>query len=714
MTRDRNAYFRKHTSLKLRRAFVARQRAKLKLLRRRANCTVISARDSTAPTVTFTATPTSPTNSTSVSFAFTASDASVGVVSGVRRTECSLDNGSYVQCASPQTVSVGEGTHTYAVRAIDNASNTGRPSTFNWTVDTTPPTVGIRSNPSNPTNSTSATFAFTSVDPTSAGVASGVVRSECKLDGGSYAPCSSPQTFSVGEGAHTYQVRAIDAVGNVSDSASRSWTVDTNPPTPTGAVVSGSTLALQFSEAVIGMPLPSSFALRVDSLAWPATSVSVQGNVVTLPLVLAVDGGRTVTVSYTPGAGALTDGAGNPVATFFKRPVTNLSPPPPTPSPEPGYSPLIPKPSWADTHLTDQPPVGEWGPKSDPYWLHSTGTMHGLIVLADFPDAPATTSVDFFKNFFEATAENYYAENSYGRLTLDLTTYPRWVRMSKPAADYGLLGGTSMANMSVFFNELTGLIDADVDFSKVDAIYAVTPESTVGVINTILYRPWPGEGVVRDGKELRWGVVGSGALDPRGPTTNLTAHHIITHETGHLFGLADLYDNAYHNVNPALQFAWAGRWDIMSDNRASSHMFAWNKWLLGWLDPTQLRGLTAPGTTEATLTPLEIPGGLKAVVVPISSTVLYLIEDRQRIGEDSELCDKGVLVWIVDGSRGNVDHNAVVQAASHSYTDACGAIYDAGYDTGPGEVSTFEDSNVKLELLDAYPDGQYRVRVTRK
>ena len=41
--------------------------------------------------------------------------------------------------------------------------------------------------------------------------------------------------------------------------------------------------------------------------------------------------------------------------------------------------------------------------------------------------------------------------------------------------------------------------------------------------------------------------------------------------------------------------AWSGRWDLMGDNRASAHLSAWNKWLLRWLDPTQLRGLTTQG-----------------------------------------------------------------------------------------------------------------------
>ncbi len=714
MARDRTAYFRRHKSRKLRAAFVRRQRAKLRALQRAASCTVVSARDVTDPTVTFTATPTTPTSSTSITVAFTATDpATARPVSGINHAECSLDNGPYARCTSPWTVTAGEGAHTFRVRAVDNASNTGPAAVFDWTVDTTPPIVRWTSTPPSPTNSTSAMFGFAAVDPTSGGVASGVDHTECKLDAGSFAPCTSPRTFPVGDGGHYYEVQAVDGAGNTSVPAGRIWTVDTKPPAATGAAVSGSTLAITFDEPVTGSPPPAAFSVRVNNLSWPATGVTVTSNTVTLALVLAIDGGRTVKVGYTPALGALKDAAGNPAAGWLNAPVTNVSPPPPTPDPELGYSPSIPKPPLADTHLTDQPSVGEWGPKSDPYWLPSTGTLHGLIVLADFPDAPATTSVDFFKNYFEATAENYYAENSYGRLRLDLTTYPSWVRMSKPAADYGIVSGTSMANMSVFFTEVTGLIDADIDFSHFDAIYVVTPESTVGTINTLLYRPWPGEGVVRDGKELRWGVVGSGALDTRGPTANLTTHHIITHETGHLLGLADLYDAAYHDGG-ALQDRWAGRWDIMSDNRASSHMFTWNKWLLGWLDPTQLRGLTAPGTTEATLTPLEIPGGLKAVIVPISSTVLYVIEDRQRIGEDSELCDNGVLVWIVDGSRFNADHNAVVQAAGHSYTDACGAIFDAGYDIGAGEVSTFEDTNVKLELLDAYPNGLYRVRVSRK
>ena len=61
---------------------------------------------------------------------------------------------------------------------------------------------------------------------------------ECRLDSNQAAdcqPCSSPQPYSsLADGAHTFEVRATDAVGNTDPTpASRSFTVDTTPPETT-------------------------------------------------------------------------------------------------------------------------------------------------------------------------------------------------------------------------------------------------------------------------------------------------------------------------------------------------------------------------------------------------------------------------------------------------------------------------------------------------
>ena len=58
--------------------------------------------------------------------------------------------------------SLSEGSHSFQVKATDEADNTGSPDYHNWTIDITDPIASIRSGPSNMTNSQSATFSFTS------------------------------------------------------------------------------------------------------------------------------------------------------------------------------------------------------------------------------------------------------------------------------------------------------------------------------------------------------------------------------------------------------------------------------------------------------------------------------------------------------------------------------------------------------------------------
>jgi hypothetical protein len=96
-----------------------------------------------------------------------------------------------------------------------------------FAVDATPPPAPtITSGPSDPSSSTSASFSFSDTEPG--------VGFLCKLDSGSFAGCSSPQSYSaLGDGSHTFQLKAADAAGNDSAVASSTWTVDTTAPTIT-------------------------------------------------------------------------------------------------------------------------------------------------------------------------------------------------------------------------------------------------------------------------------------------------------------------------------------------------------------------------------------------------------------------------------------------------------------------------------------------------
>ena len=209
--------------------------------------------DTTAPSVPlFVGSTPGITSSTSASFAFDDSE------SGVAFT-CSLDGAPAAGCTSPYTTSgLGEGSHSFAVSAVDTAGNTSEPSTASWTVDTSaPPAPTFGSVPASVTNATAASLAFSDAD--------GSASFTCAWDGATPTACASPASLSgLSAGAHTFVVHATDAAGNTS-SAAYSWTVDLTAPKATSTAtttLTGATTVL-FTEPVLGVST-STVALRVS------------------------------------------------------------------------------------------------------------------------------------------------------------------------------------------------------------------------------------------------------------------------------------------------------------------------------------------------------------------------------------------------------------------------------------------------------------------
>src|SRR5439155_18053349 len=183
--------------------------------------------DVTAPDTTISGGPSGLTNNNTPSFTFSSDDSGVTF-------DCKLDGpgattGSYGACTSPKSYGpLLDGAYTFSVRAKDAAGNFDpSPGSRSFTVDVAAPQTTINSGPSGPTNSTDATFSFSSSESGSS--------FECKLDGGSFTGCSSPQTYgSLSETTHTFAVRATDQAGNTdATEATRTWTVDTTAPDTT-------------------------------------------------------------------------------------------------------------------------------------------------------------------------------------------------------------------------------------------------------------------------------------------------------------------------------------------------------------------------------------------------------------------------------------------------------------------------------------------------
>jgi Bacterial TSP3 repeat len=203
--------------------------------------------DTTPPNTSISSGPSGTVANSSASFDFTSTEAG-------STFQCRLDGGAWGSCSSPKSYSgLANGSHTFDVRATDGAGNTdATPASRTWTVnvtapDTTPPDTSITGGPSGTVSSTSASLDFTSTESGS--------TFQCRLDGGSWASCSSPKAYSgLTEGSHTFDVRATDVAGNTDASpASRSWTVSSGGGgTCTQTLSPGANVALAVSSAANG------------------------------------------------------------------------------------------------------------------------------------------------------------------------------------------------------------------------------------------------------------------------------------------------------------------------------------------------------------------------------------------------------------------------------------------------------------------------------
>jgi hypothetical protein len=184
--------------------------------------------DTTPPTASISTHPANPSSGASASFTYSSNE--------VNSTfECSLveegvaDSFSSCPPTGKTYTSLANGMYAFKVRATDQAGNQGSAVSYTWEVDnsladTTPPDTAIVSRPPDPSNSSTASFTYTSNEPGS--------TFECALDGAFAAcPAAGISYSGLAEGAHTFQVRAIDSSSNVDPSpAGYSFSVALAPP----------------------------------------------------------------------------------------------------------------------------------------------------------------------------------------------------------------------------------------------------------------------------------------------------------------------------------------------------------------------------------------------------------------------------------------------------------------------------------------------------
>ncbi len=203
------------------------------------------------------------------------------------------------------TASTGSGSGTLQLKMVNDTGISAPVSNLpfdgsTYTLDLVPPDTSITGQPPAFSGSASATFTFTGTD-----TGTGVASFEASLDGGAFVASTSPVNLSaLAAGSHTFQVRAVDQVGNVDPTpASYNWTIDlTNPGISLGSPDAALTSAgpvhytVTYTDANFDQSTLSTGDITLNHTGTATGTVSVDAT---------TGASRTITISGITGDGTL-------------------------------------------------------------------------------------------------------------------------------------------------------------------------------------------------------------------------------------------------------------------------------------------------------------------------------------------------------------------------------------------------------------------------
>ncbi|MEO5763839.1 MAG: FG-GAP-like repeat-containing protein [Casimicrobiaceae bacterium] len=245
-------------------------------------------------------------------------------------------------------------------------------------------------------------------------------------------------------------------------------------------------------------------------------------------------------------------------------------------------------------------------------------TSHSvLVVLFKFKNSASDPfPVSTAQTIMTSGATNvatYYAENSFGQHTLNVTVTTTWVQSTT-------LSAPTTCNNS----DWQGIGNA-ADAAAAAAGYTGSYEFRVYVFPKVSACGWTGLGYINSPRKSYI----------NGSMSTL----VVAHEMGHNFGLlhaASLDCGAAPIGGTCSASAYGDPFDVMGNQRAM-HFNAAQKSKLGWL-PTGSVKTHASGAATYTLSPLESLGGAAyAVKIPVTANRTYWLEYRQPVGADSPL-----------------------------------------------------------------------------
>ncbi len=281
-----------------------------------------------------------------------------------------------------------------------------------------------------------------------------------------------------------------------------------------------------------------------------------------------------------------------------------------------------------------------------------TGPQQILVVLVDFQDVQHSMTPEQMKSLTIDEMNTYYSEVSYGKTSITGEVYG-WYTVSNTMGYYGRDRREPGQDINLFSlaEDATAFLPSSVDLGSFRYLMIVHAgqDQAASRGNTLSSEIWsstscstfpdysPTEPVMVRSKSFQC-VTFLSEFDGLGT---------FVHETGHLFGLPDLYD-------ASTSASYVGYWSLMDagafccsaqNDQTPSYIGAWGAVTLGWIIPS----IPEPNVfvSSFSLNPLESPQA-SSILIPVSSTRYYIVEYRQKIGADAPLPTSGIIVSYVD------------------------------------------------------------------
>jgi len=280
--------------------------------------------------------------------------------------------------------------------------------------------------------------------------------------------------------------------------------------------------------------------------------------------------------------------------------------------------------------------------------VQTRGDLRLLAVLAAFSDRPLDHQREHFAGLLDRFVA-YYREVSAGRLAIQATIGSPVVTLPSRRATYVQRPEALAADAIKAFAAATkGAAGAEA-LGSADAlvVFFAGPGRESHVEGGDPDDPWsnytvlaPPPGATR---------LGEACVIAEEEVPLFSNFGVLCHEFGHLLGLPELY------APGGLPQEGIGVWGLMGQGtwlrlgERPSHLSAWSKLRLGWVDVETIErtklGVRLPAVEE-------VPRVVKIPASRQRPEEYYLLENRARIGADASLPGEGLLVWHVDETVG--------------------------------------------------------------